>query len=193
MWAAPSDRLLPGGPMRTIHATQYRQPDELRRAMTERTHRINRSTASLTAAGFLLALAALAGCGTAGASTSGLTAPAVTHSASAPAAVTTATPVPAKTVIVEVPAPASTVYQPAAAPSAPALTNCNGGTGTMYTVFAGADTSCPFAMAVADAWPGYNGTAEVYSTVTGQSYLMTYTQQAGYVTATGGNDAYVQF
>ena len=162
--------------------------------MTERMHRMNRSTASLTAAGFLLALAALAGCGTAAASTSGLTAPAATHGASAPAAVTeTATPVPVKTVIIEIPAPASTVYQPAAAPAAPALTNCNGGTGTMNTVFAGADTSCPFAMAVANAWPGYNGTAEVYSTVTGQSYLMTYTQQAGYVTATGGNDAYVQF
>jgi hypothetical protein len=33
----------------------------------------------------------------------------------------------------------------------------------------------------------------VYSPVTGQSYAITYTVVGGTVTATGGNDAYVQF
>jgi hypothetical protein len=65
-------------------------------------------------------------------------------------------------------------------------------------VYAGPNTSCAFAQNVA---ADYNGAAydagpqveTVYSPVTGESYSMTYTWSDGVVTATGGNDASVQF
>jgi len=81
-----------------------------------------------------------------------------------------------------------------AAPAAPVYSgaNCGGG------VYAGPNTSCAFAQNVA---ADYNGAAydvgsdveTVYSPVTGESYSVTYTESDGVVTATGGNDASVQF
>jgi len=55
--------------------------------------------------------------------------------------------------------------------SGPVWTNCN--PGTAYFVMANANTSCPFAMNVANAVSqhGY-GVSEVYSPVTGQAYAM---------------------
>jgi hypothetical protein len=101
-----------------------------------------------------------------------------------PAVTVTATPTPTvtktKTVVV---APARTAYTPAA----PALTNCGG-------VFAGPNTSCPFAVNVEQAWltSGSTGTFSVYSPVTGLSYVM---NCSGYgpVVCTGGNNALVEF
>jgi ABC-type Fe3+-hydroxamate transport system substrate-binding protein len=147
-----------------------------------------RSTTKKTGviAGCLLALA-LAGCGT--------TAAAATPSASsaAPAPTVTQTvvpaPVPTRTVIVQ-PAPVQTVYQPAQGSSA--LTSC-GSSG----VYAGSNTSCPFALNVQQAWSASgvtNGTVYAYSPVTGQSYAMSCTEAgAGTIECSGGNNAYVQF
>lgn len=81
----------------------------------------------------------------------------------APTPTVTVTPTPTptvtktKTVVV---APARTVY----APAAPALTNCGG-------VFAGPNTSCPFAVNVEQTWltSGATNTFSVYSPVTGLS------------------------
>ena len=142
-----------------------------------------------------IALAAglsLAACGSAKAPAA---APTVTHTVIESPAPTTpkpTTPAPA-------PAPTHTTYvqAPAApAPAAPAapvtdvpagMTNCGGG------VYAGADTSCPFAQNVAADWPN---TGNVYSPVTGQSYDMTCTGPGTYedvVTCEGGNNAEVAF
>lgn len=104
-------------------------------------------------------------------------APAPTASASAP-----------KVIIVKPPAP---VY------AGPSGTNC-GADQNGHDVYAGANTSCPFALNVA---ADYNGAAydagpqveTVYSPVTGLNYIMTYTWSGGFVTATGGNNASVQF
>lgn len=124
--------------------------------------------------------------------------PVIIHTVTAPAAAPKPT-TPAPTTAAPVaPAPAKTVYvAPAApAPAAPAapvtdvpagMTNCGGG------VYAGADTSCPFAQNVAADWPN---TGNVYSPVTGQSYTMTCTGPGTYedvVTCEGGNNAEVAF
>ena len=118
--------------------------------------------------------------------------PAVTHTVTAPAATpkpsaTTAppnaTPAPAKTVIVQ-PAPAKTVY---AAPAAPAYTGQLCGSG----VYAGANTSCPFALNVAANYTG-SGADYAYSPVTGLNYTM-YCYGFDPVTCTGGDNASVQF
>jgi hypothetical protein len=96
----------------------------------------------------------------------------------------TPTPIPTvtktKTVVV---APAQTVY----APAAPALTNCGG-------VFAGPNTSCPFAVNVQQTWltSGATSTFSVYSPVTGQSYVMNCSSYSP-VVCTGGNNALVEF
>ena len=59
---------------------------------------------------------------------------------------------------------------------------------------AGPNTSCAFALNVAAAYSGTDGSsAYVYSPVTGQSYTMTYNQSGYVVYATGGNDASVTF
>ena len=141
-----------------------------------------------------IALAAgisLAACGSAKA------APAVTHTVTAPAAApkptTPAPTTPAPTTA----APAKTVYVAPPAPVGPSGTNC-GTDQNGYGVYAGPNTSCPFALNIA---ADYNGAAydagpqveTVYSPVTGQNYSMTYTWSDGFVTATGGNDASVQF
>lgn len=87
-------------------------------------------------------------------------------------------------------APVVVVPASAVAPAASALTNCGDG------VFAGSDTSCPFALNVQSAWMTSGATTSItaYSPVTGQSYAM-YCRiaGAGSVICTGGNNAYVQF
>jgi hypothetical protein len=69
-------------------------------------------------------------------------------------------------------------------------TDCGNG------VFAGPDTSCPFAKNVRSAWRDAGGspdTVRVFSPVTNQTYTMTCDQSGGSVTCTGGNDASVTF
>jgi hypothetical protein len=112
--------------------------------------------------------------------------PAATVTASSapttPAATTPAPAAPAQ------PAPVKTVYvQAPVAEPAPALTDCGGG------VYAGADTSCPFALNVAANYAG-PGADYAYSPVTGLNYTMTCnTWGYGNVTCTGGDNASVQF
>jgi len=109
--------------------------------------------------------------------------PAVTVTASSapttPAATTPAAAAPAQ------PAPVKTVYvqAPAAAP-APVLTDCGGG------VYAGADTSCPFALNVAANYTG-TGPDYAYSPVTGLSYAMN-CSDSNPIICTGGDNALVQ-
>ena len=112
-------------------------------------------------------------------------------SAQAPAPTT---PAPAKTIIVQ-PAPARTVYVAPAAPAAPVYSGANcGGLNGHGLVYAGPNTSCSFALNVAGSYSGPGSDSEyVYSPVTGQSYLMTYTQSGNEIYATGGNNASVQF
>jgi serine/threonine-protein kinase len=112
--------------------------------------------------------------------------PAATVTASsAPTAAAATTPAPAAPAQ---PAPVKTVYvQAPAAEPAPALTDCGGG------VYAGADTSCPFAQNVAANYTG-PGADYAYSPVTGLSYIMNCnTWGYGNVTCTGGDNASVQF
>jgi hypothetical protein len=122
-------------------------------------------------------------------------APAVTHTVTgAPAAALTPTATPAPTTpapTTPAPAPAKTVYVPvqAPAPAAPALTDCGG------DVYAGADTSCPFALNVEADYTGA-GADYAYSPVTGLSYTMNCNGGAGAldtVTCTGGDNALVEF
>ena len=135
------------------------------------------STAVLLAGGAGLAAVLLAGCGT-------------------PAAVTVTAPsaVPATS---QVPAPVKTVYVQApaapAAPAVPAMTNCTGGAYAYDQVWAGANTSCPFALNVAADYSG-PGTDYAYSPATGQEYAMNCAVEgADAVVCTGGNGAYVRF
>ncbi len=124
-----------------------------------------------------------------------------TPAAATPAAAAPAQPAPVKTVYAQAPAvPAPAVPAPAVpAPAAPALTAC--GTGTQgEEVYAGADTSCPFALNVEQDYAngGYwyqAGTSQFYSysPVTGQSYLMTSSSGGNPVVVTGGDNALVQF
>lgn len=65
-------------------------------------------------------------------------------------------------------------------------TNCGDG------LTAGSNTSCPFARAVRDAYPGSANTFEVYSSVTGQTYGMACTTSSPHV-CRGGNNAAVYF
>src|ERR1700683_4600733 len=84
-----------------------------------------------------------------------------------------ATPTPTPTVTkTVVPVPIRTVYVAPAAQAAPALTDC--GNNGSAEVYAGADTSCPFALNVAEAYSldaGFTDTFNVYSPVTGLSYI----------------------
>jgi hypothetical protein len=147
----------------------------------------------------VIALAAGLGLTACGSAKAPAAAPVVTHTVTAPAAApkptTPAPTTPAPTT--PAPAPVKTVYVKAPAARAPAApvysgANCGGG------VYAGPNTSCAFAQNVA---ADYNGAAydvgsdveTVYSPVTGESYSVTYTESDGVVTATGGNDASVQF
>jgi hypothetical protein len=104
----------------------------------------------------------------------------------------TPTPMPTPTVTkIVVPVPATTVY---VAPAAPALAACGSGT-QGEEVYAGPDTSCPFALNVEQAWSqsGATSTFYAYSPVTGSSYLMTSSVSGGLVSVTGGNNALVEF
>ena len=113
-------------------------------------------------------------------------APPVTDTVTAPApAPKPATPAP--------PALAPPPRAPAApvppAPPAPALTYCGG------DVYAGADTSCPFALNVAADYTGF-GADYAYSPVTGMDYIMSCDGGSGardLVTCTGGDNALVEF
>jgi hypothetical protein len=115
--------------------------------------------------------------------------PAIIHTVTAPAAVPTpsATTAPAAVpkVVVVVPAQPKTVYVQAPAPAAPALTNCGAG------VYAGANTSCPFALNLASDYTG-PGLNYAYSPVTGLNYAMNCAGELPIV-CTGGNNALVQF
>ena len=102
------------------------------------------------------------------------TTPAATPAATTPAAAAPAQPAPVKTVHVRAPAPAA----------APALTDCGGG------VYAGADTSCPFALDVAANYSG-TGPDYAYSPMTGLSYTMN-CSDSNPIICTGGNNALVQ-
>jgi len=122
-------------------------------------------------------------------------APPVTHTVTAaPAAALTPTATPAPTTpapTTPAPAPVKTVYVPVQgpAPAAPALTDCGG------DVYAGADTSCPFALNVEADYTGA-GADYAYSPTTGLSYTMNCDGGAGArgtVTCTGGDNALVEF
>jgi hypothetical protein len=89
-----------------------------------------------------------------------------------------------------VPQPAPVAIQPAAPAG---LTDCGAGTNG-EEVYAGSDTSCPFALIVeADYWqaPGMQFTA--YSPVTGQSYAMSASDNGTSVTVTNSTGALVEF
>jgi type II secretory pathway pseudopilin PulG len=90
-------------------------------------------------------------------------------------------------VVVQQPAPV------AVQPPSTGLTDC--GTGIQgEEVFAGSDTSCPFALTVeADYWsaPGMEFTS--YSSVTGQSYFMSAADSGDTVTVTNSTGALVEF
>jgi hypothetical protein len=63
-------------------------------------------------------------------------------------------------------------------------------------LYAGPNTSCPFAENVRDAYneaPGAAATVEVYSPVTGQTYTMDCAPSGTGVTCSGGNNASVSF
>jgi hypothetical protein len=131
----------------------------------------------------------LAACGSVKAAAA---APAVTHTVTAPAAapkpttpaLTALAPAPAKTVYLQAPAAPAPV-----APAAPALINCGG------DLYAGADTSCPFALNVAADYTGL-GADYAYSPVTGLDHTMSCDGGSGardLVTCTGGDNALVEF
>lgn len=68
--------------------------------------------------------------------------------------------------------------------------NCGDG------VFAGANTSCPFAKNVRDGYfavPGDSVEIDVFSPVTGQTYAMSCVRTGDRVTCRGGNNAVVRF
>jgi hypothetical protein len=129
----------------------------------------------------LAAAAGLAGCGSARAPAPR---PTVTRTVTAPAP----KPSPSTTTAPPKPAPAIPA-QPASGLNTSGLTNCGGG------VYAGANTSCPFALNVA---ADYTGPGDDYanSPVTGLSYTMSCLPSAnagGWVNCTGGINASVWF
>lgn len=81
-----------------------------------------------------------------------------------------------------------------AAPSAPAA--LPGGSDCGDGVYAGPNTSCPFAFNVRDAYneaPGASATVRVYSPVTDQTYTMSCSPAGNGVTCSGGNGASVSW
>ena len=89
-----------------------------------------------------------------------------------------------------VPQPAPVAIRPAAPAG---LTDC--GTGTNgEEVYAGSDTSCPFALIVeADYWQTPSMQFTAYSPVTGQSYAMSASDNGTSVTVTNSTGALVEF
>lgn len=154
----------------------------------------------------LAAAAVVLGLSACGSSSGGSAAPAPTQTVTAPApapTVTTTAPAPVNNNISvnnnPAPAPAP-VPAPRSAPVPP--TNLSQYTGCGNGVYAGAATSCPFALNVAngyDPWkadqssPTGNYARYIYSPVTGQTYWMTYTPSGSWIYATGGNNAAVLF
>jgi hypothetical protein len=124
-------------------------------------------------------------------SAAGVTAVEISHSHATPVAATA--PAPKSTTIIKKKVIHKTVIVPAApAPVAPQSGPMMRSVGN--GIFANANTSDAFAVNVADSWNGYEGTQEVYSPVTGQTYAMTYTMSGpSTVLATGGNNVYVTF
>ena len=120
-------------------------------------------------------------------------APAVTHTVTAAPAPTTPAPTTAAPApVVVVPAPAPVVVQPAPVYVAPAVPA--GFRAVSTGVYANGDTSNALAQNIVTAYNGPGSDSEyVYSPVTDQSYLMTYTQSGNWVTATGGVNVAVQF
>lgn len=101
-----------------------------------------------------------------------------------PTVTKTVAPVPTRTVYVAPPAPVIPAYIPVANG-----TDCGGG------VYAGADTSCPFALNVAANYTGA-GADYAFSPVTGLDYTMYCNGGEGAldtVTCTGGDNALVDF
>jgi outer membrane biosynthesis protein TonB len=129
--------------------------------------------------------------------------PAVTVTKTAPAAKPKPKPAPKVTVTKQAPTKVIINNPPAAAPApaqqaAPpadnaAMTAC--GTGTQgEEVYAGADTSCPFALNVeSDYWAAPGLQFEAYSPVTNQTYLMNASPGVNSISVTGGNGALVTF
>ncbi len=139
----------------------------------------------LAGLGTLALIGGLAACGSAAAPAAAPAAPAVRVTqtvASTPTVTKTVVPTPTPTVTKTVVTP---VYA-APAPAAPALTNCGG------DVYAGADTSCPFALNVAADYTGL-GPDYAYSPVTGLDYTMNCVAGVETVVCTGGDNAYVQW
>jgi hypothetical protein len=98
------------------------------------------------------------------------------------------------TKIVVVPAPAAPAAPAAQAPASSGLRYA--GQGPNGGVYANSATSSPFAVAVADDYAGGGGSdyEAVYSSVTGQTYGISYQYVGnGTIEATGGNGALVQF
>ena len=99
---------------------------------------------------------------------------------------------PSTTTVVTPSGQTTTVVAPTpVAPSVPTGGGCGGG------VTAGANTTCPFALAVHEAWvntPGVDNIVQAYSPVTHQTYTMSCAATgAGIITCTGGNNASVSF
>jgi len=75
-----------------------------------------------------------------------------------------------------------------------ALTACGGGT-YGEEVYAGPNTSCPFALNVEQGWSQapLGDSFSVYSPVTGLSYVMACSVADNPIACTGGNNALVEF
>lgn len=138
--------------------------------------------------GALALIGCLAACGAAGS-------PAAAPTARVTQTVTAVpTPTVTKTVVgVPTPTVTKTVGTPVhVAPAAPVLTACGLGTYN-EEVYAGPDTSCPFALNVEELWSSApSNTFSAYSPVTGLSYTMT-CNGADTTDCTGGNNAFVRF
>jgi hypothetical protein len=138
----------------------------------------------LAGLGTLALIGGLAACGSAAAPAAAPTVRVTQTVASTPTVTKTVVPTPTPTVT-----KTKTVVTPvyvAPAPAAPALTNCGG------DVYAGADTSCPFALNVAADYTGL-GPDYAYSPVTGLDYTMNCVAGVETVVCTGGDNAYVQW
>ena len=146
--------------------------------------------AILLAAAVFLA-AGLAACGSTGPAAAPKAAVTVTAT---PVPTVTVTPIPAVTRTVA-PVPTRTVYVAPPAPVIPAYIPVANGTDCGGGVYAGADTSCPFALNVAANYTGA-GADYAYSPVTGLDYTMYCNGGEGAldtVTCTGGDNALVDF
>jgi hypothetical protein len=131
----------------------------------------------------------LAGCGSASPAAAAATVPiAPVTVTGTPVPTVTVTPTPTPTVTKTVVVEPRSVYVPAA----PTLTAC--GIGTYgEEVYAGPDTSCPFALNVEQDWSDApSNTFSAYSPVTGLSYIMS-CNGANTNECTGANNALVQF